>query len=72
MKMCLCCLKTTIAMQESESSFLAHFDIVIWVLFHCSFGDGMIFILFLEIVLGVLGFFLGLFFVVWGFFLRFG
>lgn len=50
MKMCLCCLETTIAMQESESSFLALFDIGISFLFYCSFGGGMIFILFLKTV----------------------
>lgn len=50
MKMCLCRLKNTIAMQESESSFLAHFDIVIWGLFHCSFSGVVIFILFFKTV----------------------
>lgn len=40
-------------MQESESSFLAHFDRVTWFLFHCSFGGGMIYILFPEIVIFV-------------------
>lgn len=37
-------------MQESESSFLAHFDIVIWVLFHCSLSGVVIFILFFKTV----------------------
>jgi len=48
-KTSLCCLKTAIALWESEDSFLAHFDMVIWVLFHFSFSGGMFFILFLEI-----------------------
>lgn len=47
--MCSCCLKTIVDVWEHESSFLAFFDVVIWLLLNCSFCGGAIFILFLEI-----------------------